>query len=121
MTGQYSIRNGLSLIIVPGSPSTLSQSAVTTEPLHPLEAARSVDRHDFAPQPILAPVGPAKTGHEVVAIDTASRFQRMQGFGAAMTDASAELFLGSRRTNAERSWRNCSAARTEASAYRSPG
>jgi arylsulfatase len=29
MTGQYSIRNGLSLIIVPGSPSTLSQSAVT--------------------------------------------------------------------------------------------
>src|SRR6266568_839209 len=28
-TGQYSIRNGLSLIIVPGSPSTLPQSAVT--------------------------------------------------------------------------------------------
>src|SRR3954452_7468313 len=29
MTGQYSIRNGLSLIIVPGSPSTLSKDAVT--------------------------------------------------------------------------------------------
>src|SRR6476659_6532307 len=29
MTGQYSIRNGLSLIIVPGSPSTLSKNAVT--------------------------------------------------------------------------------------------
>ena len=29
MTGQYSIRNGLSLIIVPGSPSTLSHSAFT--------------------------------------------------------------------------------------------
>ena len=29
MTGQYSIRNGLSLIIVPGSASTLSKSAVT--------------------------------------------------------------------------------------------
>jgi arylsulfatase A-like enzyme len=29
MTGQYSIRNGLSLIIVPGSSSTLPQSAVT--------------------------------------------------------------------------------------------
>ena len=29
MTGQYSIRNGLSLIIVPGSESTLSKSAVT--------------------------------------------------------------------------------------------
>ena len=29
MTGQYSIRNGLSLIIVPGSPSTLSKGAFT--------------------------------------------------------------------------------------------
>lgn len=29
ITGQYSIRNGLSLIIVPGSPSTLSAHAVT--------------------------------------------------------------------------------------------
>lgn len=29
MTGQYSIRNGLSLIIVPGSDSTLSKRAVT--------------------------------------------------------------------------------------------
>ena len=29
MTGQYSIRNGLSLVIVPGSPSTLSKSAFT--------------------------------------------------------------------------------------------
>ena len=29
MTGQYSIRNGLSLIIVPGSPSTLSKGAIT--------------------------------------------------------------------------------------------
>ena len=29
MTGQYSIRNGLSLIIVPGSPSTLSAGAMT--------------------------------------------------------------------------------------------
>ena len=29
MTGQYSIRNGLSLISVPGSPSTLSKRAVT--------------------------------------------------------------------------------------------
>ena len=29
MTGQYSIRNGLSLILVPGGPSTLPQRAVT--------------------------------------------------------------------------------------------
>ena len=29
MTGQYSIRNGLSLIIVSGSPNTLSARAIT--------------------------------------------------------------------------------------------
>ena len=34
MTGQYSIRNGLSLIIVPGSPSTLSKDAVTMGELY---------------------------------------------------------------------------------------
>jgi glucosylceramidase len=45
----------------------------------------------LAPQPIVAPAGPA-TGDETVTIDAARRFQRMQGFGAAMTDASAELF-----------------------------
>ena len=45
----------------------------------------------LAPQPVLVSLGPA-TGEEGVAIDSAKRFQRMQGFGAAMTDASAELF-----------------------------
>ena len=45
----------------------------------------------LAPQPAIAPVGPA-TGDEAVAIDTSRHFQRMHGFGAAMTDASAELF-----------------------------
>ena len=45
----------------------------------------------LAPQPIVAPAGPA-TGDETVTIDPARRFQRMEGFGAAMTDASAELF-----------------------------
>lgn len=45
----------------------------------------------LAPQPLIAPDGPA-TGREAVAIDTRQRFQRMHGFGAAMTDASAELF-----------------------------
>ena len=44
----------------------------------------------LAPQPALAPVGPA-AGNEAVAIDPARHFQRMHGFGAAMTDASAEL------------------------------
>ena len=45
----------------------------------------------LAPQPVVASAGLA-TGDETVAVDLARRFQRMQGFGAAMTDASAELF-----------------------------
>src|SRR3954468_18564065 len=45
----------------------------------------------LAPQPIVAPAGLA-SGDEALTIDTARRFQRMQGFGAAITDASAELF-----------------------------
>jgi glucosylceramidase len=45
----------------------------------------------LAPQPALAPAG-AATGDEAVALDSTKRFQRMQGWGAAMTDASAELF-----------------------------
>jgi glucosylceramidase len=44
----------------------------------------------------LAPQPPVETslraqGDELVTIDTSKRFQRMHGFGAAMTDASAEL------------------------------
>jgi glucosylceramidase len=45
----------------------------------------------LAPQPLLKSTGAAK-GDETVSIQTAKRFQRMHGFGAAMTDASAELF-----------------------------
>jgi glucosylceramidase len=44
----------------------------------------------LAPQPALSPVGRAK-GDETAMIDSSRRFQRMHGFGAAMTDASAEL------------------------------
>jgi len=45
----------------------------------------------LAPQPALVAVGPA-SGDEAISIDSSSRFQQIQGFGAAMTDASAELF-----------------------------
>ena len=45
----------------------------------------------LARQADLAAAG-AATGDETVTIDPSQRFQRMQGFGAAMTDASAELF-----------------------------
>ena len=44
----------------------------------------------LAPQPAQKPVG-AAAGGEMVAIDTSKHFQKMQGFGAAMTDASAEV------------------------------
>jgi glucosylceramidase len=44
----------------------------------------------LAPQPVQAAAGPA-SGDEAVTIDTSKHFQKMQGFGAAMTDASAEV------------------------------
>jgi glucosylceramidase len=45
----------------------------------------------LAPQSQIVAAGTA-TGDEAVVVDTSQRFQRMHGFGAAMTDASAELF-----------------------------
>jgi glucosylceramidase len=45
----------------------------------------------LARQANLAAAG-AATGAEAVTIDPSKRFQRVHGFGAAMTDASAELF-----------------------------
>jgi glucosylceramidase len=44
----------------------------------------------LAPQPLQRAAGPA-VGDEAVAIDSSKHFQRMHGFGAAMTDASALL------------------------------
>ena len=37
------------------------------------------------------PVGGAATGAEAIAIDSSKHFQKMRGFGAAMTDASAQV------------------------------
>ena len=45
----------------------------------------------LASRPAILPAG-AATGAEDITIDSTRRFQRMHGFGAAMTDASAELF-----------------------------
>src|SRR5215210_3887448 len=47
--------------------------------------------HKLAKQPVIPSGGPA-TGDEAVSIDLSRRFQQVHGFGAAMTDASAELF-----------------------------
>jgi glucosylceramidase len=44
----------------------------------------------LAPQPPQAEAGRA-SGDEMVTIDTSKHFQKMHGFGAAMTDASAQL------------------------------
>jgi glucosylceramidase len=44
----------------------------------------------LAPQPAKAAAG-AATGDEAITIDTSKRFQKMHGFGAAMTDASAQV------------------------------
>ena len=53
----------------------------------------------LTPQPAVAAAGPA-AGDETITIDSTRRFQRMHGFGAAMTDASAELL--SRLPDAQR-------------------
>jgi len=47
----------------------------------------------LAPQPIQPAAGSA-SGNEAIAIDTSQHFQKMQGFGAAMTDASAQVLSG---------------------------
>ena len=44
----------------------------------------------LAPQPLQAPAGRA-AGDEAVTIDTTRHFQKMHGFGAAITDASAQV------------------------------
>jgi glucosylceramidase len=65
---------------VPGSPPSAAEMWLTT----------AEESQKLAPQPIVQPFG-AAVGDEAVTIDTRHRFQRMHGFGAAMTDASAEL------------------------------
>lgn len=47
----------------------------------------------LAPQPEVAAAGVA-TGNEALVVNSNQHFQRMHGFGAAMTDASAELLSG---------------------------
>jgi len=57
------------------------------------------EKHKLDFQARVASSGRAK-GDEALTIDTSKRFQKMHGFGAAMTDASAELF--SRLPDAQR-------------------
>ena len=65
---------------LPPSPSATAELWLTT----------TDQTQKLAPQPAATSSGPA-TGDEAVTIDTSQRFQKMHGFGAAMTDASAQL------------------------------
>ena len=68
---------------VPASPRSAAQVWVTT----------ADETQKLAPQQAQPPAG-AAAGDEAVTIDTSRRFQKIQGFGAAMTDASAQLLSG---------------------------
>ena len=65
---------------LPPSPSATAELWLTT----------TDQTQKLAPQPAATSPGPA-TGDEAVTIDTSQRFQKVHGFGAAMTDASAQL------------------------------
>jgi glucosylceramidase len=73
----------------------LTAACATVRPHAPRAAEMWLTTADetqkLAPQPALSPAGRA-SGDEAISIDPLQRFQQMQGFGAAMTDASAELF-----------------------------
>jgi glucosylceramidase len=72
-------------------------SCATVRPLPPAGAEMWLTTADetrkLAPQPEIAAAG-AASGDEAVTIDTSKHFQKMHGFGAAMTDASAQLLSG---------------------------
>ena len=65
----------------PGSASVAAETWLTTPDRTQLLSA----------QPLLEPIGRAG-GDETITIDPTKRFQKMHGWGAAMTDASATLF-----------------------------
>ena len=73
----------------------LTAGCATIQPPLPAHAEMWLTTADGAqkldPQPDQRPAGRA-TGDEAITIDTSQRFQKMHGFGAAMTDASAQLF-----------------------------
>jgi len=75
------LTTGCAAVPQPGSP--IAQMWLTT----------ADQAQKLSPQADRQSDGPA-TGDEAVAIDTSKRFQKMHGFGAAITDASAELLSG---------------------------
>jgi glucosylceramidase len=65
--------------------------AAQSQPAAEMWLTTADETQKLSHRPVLEPVGRA-SGDEAVSIDPTKRFQRMHGFGAAMTDASAELF-----------------------------
>ena len=76
----------LNLSLLLASASSLHAAAAPAE----MWLTTADQTQKLAPQPRQHAVGRA-TGSEVIAIDPSRRFQKMHGFGAAMTDASAQL------------------------------
>ena len=76
---------------------TLALAGCATVPPAPRSAGMWLTTADetqkLAVQPEVQLAGPA-LGDEAVTIDTSKRFQKMQGFGASITDASAQLLSG---------------------------
>lgn len=76
----------LSMLILGGCSTLQPRTAVAAE----MWVTTADETQKLAPEPAVQPAGGAGGGEEI-SIDSSQRFQRMHGFGAAMTDASAEL------------------------------
>lgn len=73
-------------VLVSGSASTLHAAPVPAEMW--LTTADQSQKLAFQP---MQPAAGRASGDEAIVIDTSRRFQKMHGFGAAMTDASAQM------------------------------
>jgi glucosylceramidase len=74
----------LGALMLAGCTSIQQASSVSAE----MWVTSADETQKLAPQPLQQPLGPA-SGSETVVIDSSKHFQKVHGFGAAMTDASA--------------------------------
>lgn len=77
---------GLGALILAGCTSVQPVRSVPAE----MWVTSADQSQKLSPQPLRQALGPT-LGNEDVAIDTSQHFQKVHGFGAAMTDASAEV------------------------------
>jgi len=79
---------------VPASPATPAKASVQQQPATGVEAWVTTADHRLALQSVAVSEGAAETATDTAAsieVDTGIRYQRMLGFGASITDASAWL------------------------------